>query len=489
VTPPGGVNVNQDWYDWFLAAAPDVDTQVYLGAIDAYRGDLAAGAWTWTDISSKGAGADSIHPDQHAITFDPADPNSVYIGSDGGLFHSPDRGIAWQSLNNGLAITEFEYLAEHPGTPRLIIGGTQDNGTERWIGTSWEHSQDGDGGDCAVNQADPNVVFHTFFDMSPERSTMQGAWGSWTGVRPNIPAGEGSLFYPPMETSATSGSTVALGGGALYVSRDNAANWTRLTFPAAATASAMYIPTPDIVLVGTTDGNLYRTSWSGSAWSALTTLTTPRASAWVSDVYADSADPNRIWVTHSRINGGRVWQSTDGGTTWVDRTATLPNLPVNAIQVDPANRNRIWVALDVGVRQSLDGGATWMDFSASLPNAVVGDLIFHGQARVLRAGLRNRGLWEIPVDGWLTQPICGVQWTGSLGPHETRRWFTFNWPASWHVIWTVIPITPLPGGPEMTWNVQVERANAEFATYWIDVTNLTGSSITFEGRYCILSRY
>ena len=39
------------------------------------------------------------------------------------------------------------------------------------------------------------------------------------------------------------------------------------------------------------------------------------------------------------------------------------------------------------------------------------------------------------------------------------------------------------------WVTQVERASAEFATYWISVTNMTADPVTFEGRYCILSRY
>jgi hypothetical protein len=175
--------------------------------------------------------------------------------------------------------------------------------------------------------------------------------------------------------------------------------------------------------------------------------------------------------------------------TWADRTAGLPALPINAIAVDDANRDRIWVAADLGVYQSVNGGASWADFSASLPNAFIGDLLFHPHARVLRAGTRNRGVWEIPVDGWLTQPICGVQWNGSLAANETRRWFTWSWPAAWHMVWTVMPTTPAPGAPQLSWTVQVERADAERATYWITVRNLTGQPVQFEGRFAILSRY
>jgi hypothetical protein len=53
----------------------------------------------------------------------------------------------------------------------------------------------------------------------------------------------------------------------------------------------------------------------------------------------------------------------------------------------------------------------------------------------------------------------------------------------------VMPATVRNGAPQVTWNVQVERADAEYVTYWITVTNLTPDAVDFEGRYCILSRY
>jgi hypothetical protein len=57
------------------------------------------------------------------------------------------------------------------------------------------------------------------------------------------------------------------------------------------------------------------------------------------------------------------------------------------------------------------------------------------------------------------------------------------------MVWTIMPTSPRPGGPQVGWNVQVERASAEHATYWITVMNRTPDPVTFEGRYCILSRY
>jgi len=81
----------------------------------------------------------------------------------------------------------------------------------------------------------------------------------------------------------------------------------------------------------------------------------------------------------------------------------------------------------------------------------------------------------------------GVQFTGSLGPNATQKWFTFNWNPANHIIWYVQPTTVKNGAPEIQWSVAVERATATTCTYWITVTNLTNVNITFEGRYAILA--
>jgi hypothetical protein len=80
----------------------------------------------------------------------------------------------------------------------------------------------------------------------------------------------------------------------------------------------------------------------------------------------------------------------------------------------------------------------------------------------------------------------GVQWTGTLGPNATTRFFTWGWNPALHVVWYMMPTTPQPGAPELGWTIGVERSNATQCTYWITVTNLTANTITFEGRYAVL---
>ena len=69
--------------------------------------------------------------------------------------------------NEGLGITEIEYLASDPNTWKWLMAGTQDNGTIRYTdSTVWDHIADGDGGDCGVNQLSPNVVYHSYYNVS-----------------------------------------------------------------------------------------------------------------------------------------------------------------------------------------------------------------------------------------------------------------------------------------------------------------------------------
>lgn len=80
----------------------------------------------------------------------------------------------------------------------------------------------------------------------------------------------------------------------------------------------------------------------------------------------------------------------------------------------------------------------------------------------------------------------GVQFTGTLAANATQRWFTFNWPASWHVVWYVVPTSPR-GGPQIEWSVAVERASSTHITYWITIKNLTSNPVNIEARYAVLN--
>jgi hypothetical protein len=108
-----------------------------------------------------------------------------------------------------------------------------------------------------------------------------------------------------------------------------------------------------------------------------------------------------------------------------------------------------------------------------------------GRPRTERIGNRPNLRQLIPM-ALQTREWVGVQFTGVVAANATRQWFTHSWPAHWHVVWTVVPTSPRPGGPQISTSVQVERASDQHVTYWISVTNHAPDPIDVEARYAVL---
>ena len=396
---PADMDTSQAWYDWSLAVSPHNADEIMWGAIDLHRGQRTGAAISWENVSSR-VDEDSIHPDQHFALFDPTTPASVYACNDGGLYHSLDGCAHWTSLNPGLGITEFEFLAQLDSSADWLFGGTQDNGSLALGGPRlWDQVALGDGGDCcAVDRGAASVVFHRYYNMPIERARALGAQAyTWTRIGPPVPKKYPCLFYPPLE--ACDGVLVKA-GRSLWVSTDDGASWLEVLLPTSADpnpdlASALAIQGSASIIVGTLAGRLWRVSrgpddWAGASVTALGSLP-----GYVSDITIVGNTGRTLWASCSHLGSGHVFRSLNAGKTFADRSGTLPDMAVNALVVDPQNSSRLFLATDRGVWQTRNSGAAWSEFNNGLPNIIVGDLLLHKATRRLRAGTRSRGAWEI----------------------------------------------------------------------------------------------
>src|SRR5437016_4729502 len=81
-------------------------------------------------------------------------------------------------------------------------------------------------------------------------------------------------------------------------------------------------------------------------------------------IAVDPGDSNTvIAVFGGDFGGGQVWVTTDGGDSWTDRSAGLPDNPMQAVVYD-GNRllvggGQLFGSENVGLYQSTDLGATW----------------------------------------------------------------------------------------------------------------------------------
>ncbi len=398
---PASMKTSQAWYDWCLAVAPDDPDLIFWGAIDLFRGKRGASTMAWQNVSSRSSG-DSIHPDQHFVAFDAKVPGVLYACNDGGLFRSADRGEHWTSLNPGLGITEFEYLAQLQGNANWLFGGTQDNGSLTLAGPRrWDQVALGDGGDCAaVDRGAASIVYHSYYDMPIERAPALGANAfSWSDVTPPVPDGYEALFYPPLEAR---GSVLVKAGVSVWISANDGNDWNELSLPGASELiTALAIVGDHTVLAGTQSGQMWRIargsgssgSWANASVSALAAL----AGGFVSDIAVVGSTGKTLWVTCSQLGGGHVFRSLNAGKTFSDRSGNLPDMAVSALVVDPKTTSTVYVATDRGVWRSKNSGTGWAEFNNGLPNVIAGDLMLHESAHRLRVGTRSRGAWEVSL--------------------------------------------------------------------------------------------
>ena len=235
----------------------------------------------------------------------------------------------------------------------------------------WDHVADGDGGDCGVNRADPTRVYHSYYGMGMEPLHGERRLGFLRVGGPERGQHLQRALLPPDGGERLHGRS----GGPEHLRLAQPGHVVDGDEPPGGVATAMCASMSDRIYVGMHTGAIYRVDWGGTSWT-VATITSPRA-AWVSDIAVDPSNALRVWTTSTVPGGGRVFRSDDGGFSYTDVSAGLPGLPINAIEIDPTNGNRAWVAADLGVYETWDAGATWSAISSGLPNSLVTDLVFH----------------------------------------------------------------------------------------------------------------
>jgi hypothetical protein len=487
-----GYCTGQCWYDNVVYTPTGAPDFVYLGGSFSY-GQLHAqsngrawllstdGGVTFSDLTQDGDPnrAEGIHPDQHAIVTVPGKPLQFITGSDGGVVRSDgkladisakcdQRGLTTSdtalcksllnrvanqlvNMNDGLSTLQFQSLSASAQRPQnLLQGGTQDNGTFQYNGSSvvWPQEIYGDGGQSGFNAVNDSLRFNTFTGQANDANFRNGDPTKWVIISaPIISSPEGSFFYPPIiaDPNPAMAGSIFQGSFSVWRTQDWGGNQAYLEANCPEfTTSADQPGCGDFVRIGNgvPSTDLGSAAWgsraggavawiarapqdTGSMWAATSTgrvFITDNANAaaasvaWnrvdpvttdpgraISQIYVDPANAHHAWISYNGYNvntpstPGHVFEVTwsgSGPATWVDRSYNLPDFPITAAVRDDMTGD-LYAASDFGVMKLPNGATTWVVAGAGLPMVEVAGLTLVPGARILYAATHGRSAWSL----------------------------------------------------------------------------------------------
>ncbi|MCC6550989.1 MAG: glycosyl hydrolase [Ignavibacteriaceae bacterium] len=406
------------YYFGEVNAAPSNPDIVYVLGVPLIKS--TDGGKTFVSVQKENA-----HVDHHILWINPANPDHLINGNDGGLNISYDGGKNWTKCNTP-AVGQFYTVAVDNDEPYNVYGGLQDNGV--WYGPStykanvgWH--QDGHypytellGGDGMEIQIDPrdNVTVYTGFQFGNyyriNRVSREDKY-----ISPVHKLGDRPYRFnwkTPVRISYHNPDIIYIGGEKLFRSMDKGENWTAISGDLTTGGRKGDVPFSTItafdesrfafgtIYTGSDDGLLHYTKDGGVTWKRIGEKL-PK-NYWVSSLIASRHSESRVYAA---LNGYRwdnfephLYKSDDFGVSWTRLGANLPAEAINAVVEDPVNINILYVGTGHSLYISLDNGASFYPFGKSLPAAPVHALVIQEREKDLIAATHGRSLYKISID-------------------------------------------------------------------------------------------
>lgn len=198
-------------------------------------------------------------------------------------------------------------------------------------------------------------------------------------------------------------------GGTLYRSTDGAQTWSEVSGLSNTSVFDIEFAPDGTAYIGTQD-SVWTSTDDGATWSQQDLGV--GANDTVMNVTIDPNDANTIWIGIADALGNQdvnIMRSTDGGTSWTDRTPNLPE-PISGqgIAIDPNDSDKVFAVFGSSfaggsVWRSTNGGSTWTDVTNTLPVNPMMDVITDGQRVIVGGGLlfgsQFVGVYESTDDG------------------------------------------------------------------------------------------
>ena len=394
---------NQSWYDLVIFIDPFNPDIVHTGGINMWRSDDAGVTWKctghwWGDRTNE------VHADHHTIDFNPLN-NRMYLGNDGGIYYTDDRGESWTDISPGLGIGQMYKLGVSATVKEKYMAGFQDNGSATHSAEGWSTSGGGDGFECMF---DPYSDQYSYTSIYYGNITRHNERGSSRQIAAEYVNGitESGAWVTPYAISEWDANTMIIGYKNIWicdhVKTDGAIKWTKITDNLGGTnnSNCRVIETSpadsNLFFFARHDGRVYRTDnlLANPIWIDLTNNLPFSGSP--SDFECHPYDENIIYMT----TGNKVFKSFDKGESWENISGSIPELPVNDIAYDMSSNEGLYIGTDAGVYYRDAGMDDWVLYGTDLPASVevseveiYYDRFTRSESRI-RVSTYGRGMWE-----------------------------------------------------------------------------------------------
>ena len=431
----GGENWKQMNNDFGITVRPFYFSRI---VVDPKDENVIVKAGLYGSISKDGGetfeNLGSMHPDIHDMVFDINNSDIIYVGTDGGVYRTWNKGVTMEIVEN-LPLSQFYHISVDNEEPYNIYGGLQDNGS--WYGPSfssggisakdWKPVGQGDGF-RVLRHPTKNIIY----------SEMQGAENVWRydvdnnlvkTIQPLAVKGYEEYRFnwnAPIETSKNNADRLYIGSQYVHRSDDMGDTWEIISpdlttndstkqnqedsgglsmdNSGAENHTTIFTITEsplneNIIWAGTDDGNIQVTKNGGKSWkNVVENVPGVPKNTWVYHIEASvHDDENTAYVVFDGHTSGDMkayaFKTTDLGKTW---TNIIPNDDVTGfvrnIQEDYVNKDLLFLGTELGLYITINGGDKWSKFTKNVPPVAIHYIELQANTNDLVMGTHGRGV-------------------------------------------------------------------------------------------------